>query len=116
MNKEDTKTSEEIEMYEGEILTPYLVEFSKPYEFEGNTYTSVDMTRLDTLTTRDMIAVNRLLNRNGNMEIMPELSMEYACHMAARAAGLPIEFFNGLSPRDAIKIKNQVMGFLFGSD
>lgn len=116
MNKENLKNSEEVEKCEGEVLNTYLIELSKPYEFEGNMYTSVDMAGIDTLTTRDMIAVNRLISRNGNVDIMPELSIEYACHMAARAAGLPIEFFNGLPPRDAIKIKNQVMGFLFGSD
>lgn len=42
--------------------------------------------------------------------------MEYAVVIAASATGIPVEFYNNLSPRDAIKLKTKVTGFFFGEE
>ena len=64
-----------------------------------------------------MIAVNRIMSRtSSNIDVMPEVSLEYACNLAARATKKPVEFFMQLPPREAMRVKNLVMGFLFGSD
>lgn len=96
-----------------------VITFKKPYKFEGKEYTEIDLSGLDDLQASDMIAVNKYMQRTsggGSIDVMPEVSMEYACVFASKAAKLPIEFFTGLPPREAMKVKNRVMGFLFGSD
>lgn len=94
-----------------------IVKFKKPYYFEKKEYTEVDLSGLDDLQASDMIAVNKYMQRTSpGIDVMPEVSLEYACVLASKAAKLPIEFFTGLPPREAMKVKNRVMGFLFGSD
>lgn len=109
-----------VEELEGEVVDvadeeSYVITFKKPYEFERKVYTEVDLNGLYDLSATDMIAVQRILQRNNRsgVDIMPELSMDYALEMAARAASLPVEFFHGLPAREAMKVKNRVMGFLF---
>lgn len=93
------------------------IKFRKPYEFERRVYDGIDLSGLEDLTGNDMIAVNRIMSRqSAGVEIMPEVSMEYACHLAARASKQPVEFFLGMSPRELMRVKNRVMGFLFGAD
>lgn len=94
-----------------------VIKFKKPYIFERKEYTEVDLSGLDDLQASDMIAVNKYMQRTSSgIDVMPEVSLEYACVLASKAAKLPIEFFTGLPPREAMKVKNRVMGFLFGSD
>ncbi len=95
---------------------PYLVVFRHPFVFEGVSYDSIDLTGLENLSAADMIAVNKIIERGGTVNTMPEMSLEYACLISARASGQPIEFFKALPPRDAIKIKRCVTIFLYGED
>lgn len=88
-----------------------LVKFSKAYRFEGKDYTEVDLSGMDDLSAEDMIAADRYLTRSGSFSVMPEMTLEYACFIAARAAKQPIEFFKGLPPKDALKVKNRVTSF-----
>ena len=93
------------------------IALKKPYLFEGKEYTEIDLTGMDDMTAADMIALeNQYDKRHPGINVMPEVRVEYAVMMAARAAKLPVEFFNGLPQREAVKVKNRVMGFLFGSD
>jgi hypothetical protein len=93
-----------------------LIKFKKPYKFEGKEYTELDLSGLEDLRASDMIAVNKYMQRTAAtaVDVMPEVSMEYACVLASKAAKLPVEFFTSLPPREAMKVKNRVMGFLFG--
>lgn len=94
-----------------------IVKFKKPYVFEKVEYKEIDLSGLDELTAADMIAVNRLMNRTSpGIDVMPEVSLEYALNIASKATKLPIEFFLGLPPKYATAVKSRVMGFLFGSD
>lgn len=94
-----------------------IIKFKKPYMFEKEEYTELDLSGLEDLSAADMIAVNRLMQRtNPGIDVMPEVSLEYACYMASRATKLPIEFFMAMPTSLAMKVKNRVMGFLFGSD
>lgn len=94
-----------------------VITLKKPYKFESKEYTEIDLSGLDELSGADMIAVNHIMQRTSiGIDVMPEVSMEYACHLAARAAKLPVEFFTGLPARELMAVKNRVMGFLFGSD
>nr|WP_295681122.1 phage tail assembly protein [uncultured Lachnoclostridium sp.]DAD78524.1 MAG TPA: tail assembly chaperone [Caudovirales sp. ctCiv1] len=113
MNKENEVN---ILKQEAEEENPLLLVLRKPYEFEGKDYKDVDLSGLDDLTAKDMIAVNRQLDRNGSTSFLPEMTLDYACTLAARATKLPIEFFTGLHPKDAQKLKSKVTGFLYGSE
>ncbi len=95
---------------------PFLVFFKKPFTFEGTSYESVDLSGLESLSAADMIAVNKILERSGTVNVLPEMSLEYACLISARASGKPVEFFNALPPKEALKIKNRVVNFLYGED
>ena len=63
-----------------------------------------------------MIAVNKTIERGGTVNVLPEMSLEYACLISARASGKPVEFFKVLPPKEALKIKNRVTSFLYGED
>lgn len=91
-------------------------DLAKPYSFEGKSYHKIDLTGLENLTAADMIAVNRLLSRNGNSDTMQEVSLEYACALASRGSGQPMEFYEGLPPKEAIRLKAKMTHFLFGSE
>lgn len=90
------------------------VTLRKPVKFEGKQYERIDLTGLEDITAADMIAVNRMLNRKGNVDFLQEMTLEYALNLAARATGMPIEFFESLPPYAAMQIKSRVTGFLYG--
>lgn len=93
-----------------------IVVFNKPYTFEGEVCKEVDLSALDDMTASDMIAANKILEKTGSFTFLPEMSLEYACLIAARATKKPIEFFQRLHPRDAIKVKNKVTSFFYGAE
>lgn len=90
--------------------------FNKPYTFEGETYDKIDLSGLDNLTAADMIAANKILDRTGSFTFLPEMSLEYACIIAAKATKLPVEFFKGLHLKEAVKVKNRVTAFFYGAE
>ncbi len=121
--KEETSLEEKVEHYSGDVVdkgddeeNQYLIIFNKPYKFEDNTYTKIDLSGLDDLKASDMIAANKVVDRSGSFSFLPEMSLQYACIIAAKATKMPIEFFNGLHPREAVKVKNKVVSFFFGQD
>ncbi|MCX4294370.1 MAG: phage tail assembly protein [Prevotella sp.] len=99
-----------------ENVSPYEVKFTRPYVFEGKTYNSINLEGLETLTSKDMREAESWLTKKGIVSAAPEMSMEYACFIASRATDLPIEFFERLHPKNAIKVKNRVTNFFYGED
>lgn len=93
-----------------------VIQFKKPYRFEGKEYTEVDLSELETMTAADLTAVETQYGKRHPGSTMPELKTEYAIMMAARAAKQPVEFFYGLPMREALKVKNRITVFLFGAD
>ena len=68
------------------------------------------------ITFMDLIIAQKDLERGGTHSVLPEMTMEYACIFAARASGKPVEFFQSMRPRDAIKVKAAVTNFLYGQE
>ncbi len=95
---------------------PLYVKFHKPYLFEGEHYDGIDLSGLERLNTQDMLDAEKHLSRNGVVTPLPEMSMEYVCFMAVLASDQPIEFFKGLPPKDAVKVKNRITSFFYGED
>ncbi|MGL5435994.1 MAG: phage tail assembly protein [Lachnospiraceae bacterium] len=91
----------------------YIVTFAKPFVFEGKSYEKIDLSGLEDLAARDMIAVNKIMERSGTINMLPEMSLEYACLISGKATKLPVEFFQALPPKEAIKVKNKVTSFFF---
>ncbi|RDY28657.1 phage tail assembly protein [Lachnotalea glycerini] len=116
MKKENTEVVEVLSE-KGEVIESELVvSLSKSYQFEGKTYDKIDLSNLEDLTAADMIAAQKVLDRSGSFSFNPELSLEYSCIMASKATGQPLEFFHGLRPKDALKVKNRVTGFFYKED
>lgn len=108
------KSDEVVEDEEEEGL---ILKLKNPYKFEGKEYMEIDLSGLENLSAADMIAVNKYMERTSTgIQVMPEVSLEYACVLASKATKMPVEFFTGLPPKQAIKVKNRVMGFLFGAE
>lgn len=90
-----------------------IIKFNKPYEFEGQTYNEIDLSDVENISTKDLIEVDKLFYQSGNLAPTSEMSMAYACLVASKAAKKPVEFFNKLPGREGIKIKTQVVSFLY---
>lgn len=97
-----------------EAEQPLLLKFNRPYNFEGTEYTEVDLSGLEDITAADMIRVQRAMTGSGTVEVIPEMTIQYACLISAEVTKKPIEFFNGLPGKEAIKLKNAVTGFFYG--
>lgn len=101
---------------EQEEENKYLIKFRKPFIWEDNTYTEIDMSGLEELSAKDMIQAQRTMERSGSINVLPEMSLEYACIFASKATKMPVEFFQALPPKEAIKVKNKVTNFFYGED
>lgn len=88
------------------------VTFSKPYTFEGKEYENIDLSGIEDLTGNDLLAADKAFAETGTFAPAPELTLPYAFAIAATSTKLPIEFFNGLPAKDALKVKNNVVRFL----
>ena len=113
----EKKETKKVEVLTGEVEENQLVvKFARPVNFEDSTYDSVNLSGLENLTGRDMVMVSKAMARGGDISVIPEMSMEYAFMMAAKATDLPVEFFYALPPKESIKVKNRVTNFLYGAE
>jgi len=94
----------------------YILRLSKPYQFEGETYNHVDLSKLEDISANDMIKAQRLMEKSGSVSVLPEMSMEHTCIIAGLTTGKPVEFFKQLPAKDAIKLRNRVTNFLYAED
>lgn len=74
---------------------PTKIEFKTPYNFEGKEYNEVELD-LDSLTGKDFNDLTRQLKGSGWFAPIPAADPEFCMHIAARAAKLPLEFFESL--------------------
>ena len=77
---------------EPEEENKYLIKFRKPFVWEDNTYTEIDMSGLEDLSAKDMIAAQRTMEKSGSINVLPEMSLEYACIFASKATKMPVEY------------------------
>ena len=79
------------------------MKLTKPYVFEGKEYEEIDLSGLEKLTIRDAIDTQlELFGVEVAASVLCETTTAFARTMAAKATGLPIEFFK-LMPRGAFK-------------
>lgn len=124
MAKDELLTNEDdnLELVEGATSekqdepVEVILKFNKPFIFEGETYTEIDLSALENITGEDMIQVNRRLTAAGCAPLLQEMSLEYAQMMAAQVTGMPIELFKALPAKASMKLKNIVTNFIYGEE
>lgn len=94
-------------------VNPLKIDFKEPYTFEGKTYDGIDLSPLEDMTGRDFIQIEKEVRQLGINNINPETTAEGAYTYAARAAGVPFEFFSKLPLKEARRTKAVVVNFLW---
>ena len=89
----------------------YVIKLSKEYTFEGKKYTQIDLSKLEDMTTMDMMEAQRAMQRAGVVSTAPQTTLPYCMSLAATATGYPIEFFNGLPIKDANAVWAKIIIF-----
>ena len=90
-----------------------IIKFDKPYMFETVTYKDIDLSKLDDLTTDDLMTAERIYNKSGGAAINPETSLLYSVILAHLASDMPIEFFGKLPAKESLKLKREVYNFFY---
>lgn len=90
--KAETAQSENVR--EGVII------LGRPYLFEGKEYTEIDLSGMEKLTVQDAVDAQREAYGENEVAAMMvcETTTAFACKIASKASGMPIEFFK-LAPR-----------------
>lgn len=100
-----------------EELDTRKVVLKKPFEFEGKTYTEIDLSGLDDLTGADLEEADRYLKNSGEyFNPLKQYDSVYTNYIASRAANLPVEFFQKLKIKDAEKVRVTVTRFFTASE
>lgn len=95
-----------------------VLRFGKPYKFGGQEYTEVDLSGLEGVTAGVLERVGKIAAKKnpGMSPALQEMSLTFCTCLSQRVAGLPMEFFDGLPAKEAIKLKAMVTNFLYGGD
>lgn len=93
-----------------------VITLKRPHTWEQKEYTEIDLSGLDRLTIQDAIDAQRVLF--GQQEVAASLLCEtttsFAMEIAARASGMPIEFFKMLPIYAGRQVKRAVQEYIRG--
>ena len=98
---------------DGEEEKKLIVELKKPFTFEGETVTEINLEGMEELTGADLAKIDRAVRKKNSDDLLPEMSLDYALAIAVRATGKPIEFFKALPMKACRDVRNKVRSFLF---
>ena len=87
--------------------------FIKPYEFEGKTYTELDVD-IEGMTGADFAAAKKQFTKEGNFVALPAADTEFCACLLARLTKQPLEFFEHLPVKDYCALTQSVSNFLLG--
>jgi len=95
-----------------------ILKLSKPYVFEGQTCTEIDLGGLETVTAGTLERVGKavLQQSPGLNPAMMEATLPFCVELAVRVTGKPYEFFRRLPVREGMRLKALVSNFLYGGD
>ena len=85
-----------------------VMRLERPYSFQGQTYTEVDLSGVAELNSMNASEAENRLARAGFMVTETSFNYLFACILASMATGLPEEFFTGLPLCETLKLKNAV--------
>lgn len=83
------------------------IKFSKPYQFEGETFNEVDLSGLEDITASHLSSVESEVQA-----MVPEMAMDYALILASKVTNHPQAFFFALPAKEGLKVKRLVTIFL----
>ena len=86
--------------------------FKSPFEFEGKSYDGLEL-NLDKLTGADVMQAEREFAALGNFAGLVDTNKTFQAMLAARSAGVPVEFLQALPAKDFSRITIVVQNFLF---
>ena len=88
------------------------MKLAKPYKFDDEEYSEINLSGLDKLTIEDAVLTVKKLTSDGELAamVMPETSTAYTDELAAKATDLPIEFFKLLPIGASKKVRQMVQG------
>jgi len=92
-----------------EAEAKHYVKFKTPYEFEGQEYEGVGLSGLDSLTVKDLADAQAKLNGDAAAANGPEAAMAFACALATKASGKPIEFFDAMPYGKIARVQAEVL-------
>ena len=90
-----------------------VIKYKKPYNFEGEIHTELDLHGLEDLRGRDLTNIEKAFNKSGVSSFTPESTTTYAKIVATKVTGLPAEYFEDLPVREVEKIKVAVINFFY---
>ena len=90
-----------------------VIKLSAPVKFE-DTERSELVLDLEGLTGEDLANAEAEMQAVGIVPVLVDTSKRYMMHVAAKAAGVPVELIGKLKAPDATKVCLAVQGFLMG--
>ena len=92
----------------------YVIELKKPHIFDRKEYAEIDLGGLERLTIQDAIDAQQDLfgQQDVASSLLCETTSSFAMEIAAKASGLPIEFFKTLSIGAGRKVKRAVQAYI----
>lgn len=110
---ETTPADKLIAKLAGESTGRQTIILSSPVEYEDIKKTELVLD-LDSLTGDDLANAEAEMQLAGIVPVMVDTSKRYMMFVAAKAAGVPVEFIRKLKASDATKVTLAVQGFLMG--
>ena len=87
-----------------------------PFEFEGETYESIDLSGLATAMAEDMCEVDEEAKRQGDSSangLHPEITRKYAMLLACRLNRKPYNWLDKMNAKDSIRLRETVTAFFY---
>ena len=85
--------------------------FSKPYEFEGKVYESIEFD-LDSITGADVSTVKRQFMAAGKTAQLYTTDLDFCAMLLAKVLKQPVEFMDQMPGKDYLKLATMVSVFL----
>ena len=92
----------------------YKITLTKPFKFEDEIYTEIDLSTLEDLNTSQLVEAEKRFAREGGTSVIKEFDVSYACIICSIATGKPVEFFRALPAKVGVELKNKVGSFFYG--
>ena len=86
-----------------------VLKFRKPYKFEGQEYTEVDLSGMEDMTAGDLCVVAKLANRELGVTPIPEMTLPYAMYMAGKPPARGV--LQGPAPGGGHEVEKPCHGF-----
>ena len=92
----------------GEAAEGHRMKLDTPYEYEGETYSEIDLSGVADLNAMHLSEAENRMTKAGFFITENSFNFFYACIIAGMAVKLPEAFFLGLPVRELLKLKNAV--------